>query len=221
MACALASLVGRGHEPHTVRGNLDHKADAACRPVISEELVLDRGFEVGTLVYRAPEILPGDLAYGRPADIWSMGLMFAEATGSEFHKWTQSTRTWSVVGYMLAFFAQLGTPSSPASRGLPLWPMQAPQVRGQVWPDSVRASLGPSGVELLSVVLAWDPAGRPDAQAVCGHGFVQPQRMVLGGHLLEDASLETPKVWHGQRHDWNILTSWLLRSFSSCRPTRR
>jgi serine/threonine protein kinase len=45
---------------------------------ISEKTSAQRNYAVGTVSYRAPELLLGDFQYEQVVDIWAAGCVFAE-----------------------------------------------------------------------------------------------------------------------------------------------
>lgn len=164
------------------------------------------GLEVGTLIYRSPEILGGSTAFGTSADLWSFGLTLAEAAGGDFHKWTGAVKQWTEVAYLRALFRQLGTPSSDSLRGLPHWPKEPPMFRAQPWPTDVAAALGLRGLELLEGFLRWSPVERWTAAAALQSPFLDSTRFALGG--LGVAAEKSPRGlprFAGHRSSWNIL----------------
>ena len=157
--------------------------------------------DVQTLWWRAPEVLFGSRGFGRPIDVWSLGLVLAEMAGCRFQAATQE-KTCNEVGYRTALFQQLGTPADAELRGLPNWPGQAPQFSPRPWPAATAALLGPCGVELLDATLAWAPAQRPTAAEVNHSAFARPElfaaRPAPAGRGFGEA------FYQGARHPWNI-----------------
>jgi len=128
--------------------------------------------EVVTLWYRAPEILLGQARYATPTDIWSIGVIIAEmATGQALFPGDSEIDT------LFRIFRLLGTPTDEVWRGVST--LRDYKERFPSWPDTglvnVRRhgpALGDSGIDLLKLCLAYDPASRPAARRLIGHDFV-------------------------------------------------
>jgi serine/threonine protein kinase len=163
---------------------------------------LEAGLDYTTLFYRAPEILFGDVAFGKPVDLWSLGLSFVEACGDVFMKNLNDGKVLSQVGYMMAVFQQLGTPSCESLRGLPFFPKQPPAFQKRSWPETVLSKLDSNGLFLIESLLSWEAASRPTCRQA-GRTRAQgqqirtetwggsPRKRVVGG------SLGSAGVWAG------------------------
>ncbi|XP_057860186.2 cyclin-dependent kinase B1-1-like isoform X2 [Cryptomeria japonica] len=122
---------------------------------------------VMTLWYRAPEVLLGVVQYSIPVDIWSLGCIFAEMS-----RMTPLFRGDSEIGQLLCIFRQLGTPTEDMwpgvskSRNWHSYPEWKPQKLSLVVPD-----MEPSGVDLLSNMLDYDPAKRISAKEAMQHPY--------------------------------------------------
>ena len=151
-----------------------------------------------TLWWRAPEVLFGAQGFDQSADIWSLGLVLAEMAGFRFQDAFQK-KTASEVGYAMAVFHQLGTPTCPELTQLPRWPAKCPKFPGQPWPADVRRCLGSAGIALLARMLAWTPPQRPRAEDIGNDSFVAPWRFPLYcTRALRNS------FYQGQRHPWNV-----------------
>ncbi|KAJ3042780.1 Cyclin-dependent kinase 3 [Rhizophlyctis rosea] len=124
--------------------------------------------EVVTLWYRAPEILLGSKHYSTAVDMWSVGCIFAElCSGRPFFPGD------SEIDEIFRIFRILGTPSEdmwPNIQQLPDWkqsfPNWAPQDLSKLLPN-----LEPEGIDLLSKLLAYDPANRISAKRALAHPY--------------------------------------------------
>ncbi|XP_078443362.1 cyclin-dependent kinase B2-1-like [Wolffia australiana] len=123
--------------------------------------------EILTLWYRAPEVLLGATHYSTPVDIWSVGCIFAELATSEALFTGDSE-----LQQLLHIFRLLGTPNEetwPGVSKLPNWheyPQWSPKDIASAVPK-----LEPSGVELLSMMLKYDPAKRITAKKALDHPY--------------------------------------------------
>merc|ERR1712113_1308894 len=128
--------------------------------------------EVVTLWYRAPELLLGQKVYSTCVDIWSMGCIFSEmATSRPLFPGDSEIDT------LFRIFRRLGTPNEKA------WPMvnDLPDFRGKRFPQWVgtrftdacweASSLGPMGIDLLSLCLIYKPEKRPHVRRLAQHAF--------------------------------------------------
>jgi serine/threonine protein kinase len=122
--------------------------------------------EVVTLWYRAPEILLGQKQYSTAVDIWSVGCIFAEmalkkplfAGDSEIDEifkifklhGTPTEETWPGVTKLRDF-----KPTFPKFKGVPL--------------TDVAKNMDPLGLDLLTKLIALDPAKRISARAALHH----------------------------------------------------
>ena len=177
-----------------------------CRQHVPEGVIRQQGLDIGTLTYRSPEILCGSQAYGPPADIWACGLTFAEACGAQFHKWTGAVNTFSPIVFLYVLLRQLGSPALSVTTAWPLWPKEPPAFGRQSWPEGVKAVLGERGLELLDGMLAWSPPARPRAGQALEHTYLRPERMQLGGEVVQELSkAERLRPWEGTRHPWRIV----------------
>ena len=126
--------------------------------------------EVVTLWYRAPDVLLGSRKYSTPVDIWSVGCIFAEmANGRPLVAGTSES------DQLDRIFRLLGTPTLQDYPGIVQLPDYSPDLPPYPPPRGGLASLVPTlppdGVELLSVMLQYDPARRITAQAALEHPF--------------------------------------------------
>lgn len=129
--------------------------------------------EVVTLWYRAPDVLLGSRKYSTPVDIWSVGCIFAEmANGRPLVAGTSES------DQLEKIFRLLGTPTLAEYPGIVELPeyensscshIQYPKPRGGL--ASLVPTLDPIGVELLSLMLQYDPARRITAQDALEHAF--------------------------------------------------
>mmetsp|Transcript_23287 Transcript_23287/g.46356 ORF Transcript_23287/g.46356 Transcript_23287/m.46356 type:complete len:297 (-) Transcript_23287:4-894(-) len=124
--------------------------------------------EVVTLWYRAPDVLMGSRKYSTPVDIWSVGCIFAEmVNGRPLFAGT------SEADQLDRIFRNLGTPTEeiyPAITELPeykddfpLYPLQSV--------DTLVPNLDPVGIDLMSQMLCYDPAGRITAADAMNHPY--------------------------------------------------
>eukprot|EP00386_Alphamonas_edax_P011257 GDKI01035758.1.p1 GENE.GDKI01035758.1~~GDKI01035758.1.p1 ORF type:complete len:296 (-),score=98.11 GDKI01035758.1:268-1155(-) len=124
--------------------------------------------EVVTLWYRAPDVLMGSRKYSTPVDIWSVGCIFAEmVNGRPLFPGTNDA------DQLQKIFKILGTPSEqswPAVADLPEWKSDYTKYEPQPWGQIV-PSLEPTGVDLLSKMLRFDPNQRISARQAMDHEY--------------------------------------------------
>ncbi|KAI1196612.1 Pkinase-domain-containing protein [Nemania serpens] len=129
---------------------------------------------VVTLWYRAPELLLGATAYGRPVDMWSVGCIFGEILTRE-----PLLPGSNEVDTLTRIFELCGVPTDeswpgfrrlPNARSLRLPSKGAPAATGSI----VRARfplLTAAGSALLSGLLSLNPDARPTAKEMLQHEY--------------------------------------------------
>jgi serine/threonine protein kinase len=127
-------------------------------------------FEVVTLWYRAPELLLGANRYSTSVDVWSIGCIFAEmVSGIPLFPGR------SDIDQIFKIFQRRGTPSAsmwPAVVRLPHYNAEFPNWRERPITDFVSAALlGPTGIDLLNKLLAYDPDRRIACKTALQHPF--------------------------------------------------
>ena len=125
--------------------------------------------EVVTLWYRAPDVLLGSRKYSTPVDIWSIGCILAEmVNGIPLFTGTSEETQLDTI------FRHLGTPDETRYPGIAELPDWKPDFQVYAGPESLHhlvPKLEPSGVELLHLMLTYDPAQRITAQEARKHSF--------------------------------------------------
>ena len=141
---------------------------AACRtPRSSREVLRRRGVTLGTLQYRAPEVLlgtpPADVTTA--LDIWTIGCVLAFAVTAQ-HLFAARSQ----VGMIFAILRQRGGEPTGDLETLPCWPEHPPHFsRPRSWPAPLPDILGSAGEALLGQVLSPSPRARPTAQDCLAH----------------------------------------------------
>lgn len=125
--------------------------------------------EVVTLWYRAPDVLLGSRHYSTPVDIWSIGCIFAEmVNGSPLFTGTSEETQLDTI------FRLLGTPSEASFPGiseLPDWREDFPNYPPPESLNKLVPALEDSGLDLLSLMLTYDPTRRITAQDARKHPY--------------------------------------------------
>ncbi|KAL0941763.1 Cyclin-dependent kinase 1 [Colletotrichum truncatum] len=126
--------------------------------------------EVVTLWYRAPEILLGGRQYSTGVDMWSVGCIFAEmCTRKPLFPGD------SEIDEIFKIFRNLGTPTEDVWPGVTSYPdfkSSFPKwIRDESQP--LCSNLDAEGLELLEMMLVYDPASRISAKAACNHPYFE------------------------------------------------
>lgn len=126
--------------------------------------------EVGTLYYRAPEILLGTVEYCTEIDIWSLGCIFYEIfMGNTLFKGD------SEIGQLYKIFQMLGTPNEdmwPGVSRLNYYVDTFPQWR-PINLSTICPKLSGSGVDLLEKMIRYDPTERISSADILKHPFLK------------------------------------------------
>lgn len=128
--------------------------------------------EVVTLWYRAPEILLGARQYACAVDVWSIGCIFAEMAMRR-----PLFPGDSEIDELFRIFRVLGTPTETMWCGvtsLPDYKMSFPAWRSHPLSESV-SGLDALGLNLLEVMLQYEPAKRISASAAMEHPYFTAQ----------------------------------------------
>ncbi|PCH00273.1 Hypothetical protein PENO1_039860 [Penicillium occitanis (nom. inval.)] len=124
--------------------------------------------EVVTLWYRSPEILLGGRQYSTGVDMWSVGAIFAEmCTRKPLFPGD------SEIDEIFKIFRLLGTPDEntwPGVSSFPDFKPSFPKWRRNMNTPLV-SGLEPAGLELLEMLLEYDPARRISAKQACAHPY--------------------------------------------------
>lgn len=126
--------------------------------------------EVVTLWYRAPDVLMGSRKYSTPVDIWSVGCIFAEMSNG-----TSLFTGRDEQGQLQNIFKILGTPdeaSWPSVKELPEWNPNFTVYEQQPWQKFV-PNLDNDGIDLLSLMVKYDPNSRISGKAATTHEYVK------------------------------------------------
>ncbi|XP_039135037.1 cell division control protein 2 homolog A-like isoform X2 [Dioscorea cayenensis subsp. rotundata] len=157
--------------------------DKRSKSVKLADFGLARGFglpvrtfthEVITLWYRAPEILLGSRHYSTPADVWSVGCIFAEMVNMR-----PLFPGDSEIDELFKIFSVLGTPdeeSWPGVTSLPdfkaAFPKWSPKALNHVQSlATVVPKLDAAGIDLLSKMLLISPIKRITAREALQHEY--------------------------------------------------
>ncbi|RUP48057.1 hypothetical protein BC936DRAFT_145012 [Jimgerdemannia flammicorona] len=124
--------------------------------------------EVVTLWYRAPDVLMGSRQYSTSIDVWSAGCIFAEmASGRPLFPGS------SIQDQLLRIFKVLGTPTEetwPKVNQLPEYKKDFDYFR-RISLDTLLPKLEPSGIDLLSRLVEFQPEKRISAEAALSHPY--------------------------------------------------
>lgn len=127
--------------------------------------------EVVTVWYRAPEILLGSALYSVPVDMWSVGCVIGElATGTPLFGGDSEIDT------IFKVFQKLGTPTLeewPTLRDLPEFKPTFPKWPRKGWENirNTKAQVGLEGINLLDLLMAYDPRKRLSARRSLVHPY--------------------------------------------------
>ncbi|KAJ6442024.1 cell division control protein 2 [Purpureocillium lavendulum] len=126
--------------------------------------------EVVTLWYRAPEILLGGRQYSTGVDMWSVGCIFAEmCTRKPLFPGD------SEIDEIFKIFRILGTPSEDLWPGVTSYPdfkSSFPKWQRD-FASPICHNLNDKGLDLLEMMLVYDPAGRISAKQACNHPYFE------------------------------------------------
>mmetsp|Transcript_87870 Transcript_87870/g.229240 ORF Transcript_87870/g.229240 Transcript_87870/m.229240 type:complete len:206 (+) Transcript_87870:645-1262(+) len=127
--------------------------------------------EVVILWYRPPETLLGCMHYSASVDIWSAGCTIAEmATGFQLFAGD------SEIGTIFKVFERLGTPTVeqwPCLMDLPHFKPTFPKWPRKGWENirNTQAQIGVNGMDLLDMLLAYDPRRCINARTALQHTY--------------------------------------------------
>jgi len=124
--------------------------------------------EVVTLWYRAPEVLLGSPKYSCPIDIWSIGTIFAEMVNRR-----PLFQGDSEIDQLFRIFRVLRTPSEelwPGVTQLPDFKPSFPNWTTMNLKNSMK-KLEPAGLDLLDLMLIYDPSKRISAKKALLHPY--------------------------------------------------
>ncbi|KXJ88537.1 cell division control protein 2 [Microdochium bolleyi] len=126
--------------------------------------------EVVTLWYRAPEILLGGRQYSTGVDMWSVGCIFAEmCTRKPLFPGD------SEIDQIFKTFRLLGTPGEETWPGVTSYPdykSTFPKWQRD-YSHPLCTNLDEHGLDLLELMLAYDPATRISAKQACNHPYFE------------------------------------------------
>ncbi|ORY61519.1 kinase-like domain-containing protein [Pseudomassariella vexata] len=126
--------------------------------------------EVVTLWYRAPEILLGGRQYSTGVDMWSVGCIFAEmCTRKPLFPGD------SEIDQIFKTFRLLGTPTEEVWPGVTSYPdfkSSFPKWQRD-YSNVLCTNLDEHGLDLLEMMLVYDPAGRISAKQACNHPYFE------------------------------------------------
>ncbi|EPE25372.1 Protein kinase-like (PK-like) [Glarea lozoyensis ATCC 20868] len=140
--------------------------------------------EVVTLWYRAPEILLGGRQYSTGVDMWSVGCIFAEmCTKKPLFPGD------SEIDEIFKIFKLLGTPTEnewPGVSDKTCFPDFKPSFPKWNRNMDVKlcSGLDDAGLDLLEMMLIYDPAGRISAKASCQHPYFEDGSSAYSGRGL-------------------------------------
>jgi len=124
--------------------------------------------EVVTLWYRAPDVLLGSRKYSTPVDIWSCGCIFAEmVTGRPLFPGASEQEQ------LTKIIKVLGTPTEeqwPSIFEMPNYKDDFPRYEPRPW-STITPGLDSAGVDLVELMLVYDPVKRISAKAACDHEY--------------------------------------------------
>lgn len=145
--------------------------------------------EVVTLWYRAPEILLGGRQYSTGVDMWSVGCIFAEMCtrkalfpgDSEIDEIFKIFRSVFPPAFSLFFCSLtgicrvLGTPTEDVWPGVTSYPdfKSSFPKWNRDFSQPLCQNLDRHGLDLLEMMLVYDPAGRISAKAACNHPYFE------------------------------------------------
>ena len=132
----------------------------------SLSVVEERGLRVGTIWYRSPEVLLGDVYAGRPMDVWASGCVVFEMV----LRCIMVGRQGAAPEVVRSIFSIFGPPTGEAleylSR-LPLWRGKLTQVnRGATLVSRLQRSVAKHEAEWAASLLGLQPNRRPTAADV-------------------------------------------------------
>ncbi|KAF1809756.1 cell division control protein 2 [Eremomyces bilateralis CBS 781.70] len=134
--------------------------------------------EVVTLWYRSPEILLGGKQYSTGVDMWSVGCIFAEmCTRKPLFPGD------SEIDEIFKIFKLLGTPSEenwPSVSSFPDYKSTFPQWQRN-WENPLVPGLDDHGLDLLDLMLAFDPSMRLSAKQARVHPYFSSGRSRING----------------------------------------
>jgi len=153
-----------------------------CERAVDKDKLLDRGLQLQTLGFRAPEVVFGDPGFSRPVDAWSLGIVLC-LTAGVLNPSPSSLGGNSEVGYMMFLVNWLGTPTG--FEHLPHWPRRGrPEIAAaKPWPELALRALGPRGVDFLRRLLRYPPAERLTMDDAVRADYLFPERFPLGGRF--------------------------------------
>ena len=170
--------------PYCARGLLLRpvEADWRFRACPSLDEVKKHGIQLQTLGYRAPEVLWGDVRYGKPVDVFSYGAIVMELSGVGWLN-TAKSHTWTAWGFGVTLMDVLGSPPPDCElRVLPLFPAAPPTFAGpRPYENKVAEHIGASGLEFVKQLVRWSPGERLTANEAAHHQFLNPCKLSLGG----------------------------------------
>ena len=123
----------------------------------------ERGIDVQTIWYRAPEVCRKKGEFGTAIDMWSLGCIMAELCGQTFHQLRNMSHQQMLTQYAKDWACIEAMGRSP-------------------WPAVVRVKIGTVGEYLLDALLSVEATSRPSAREAVGHQFLHPTRMI--GHSV-------------------------------------
>lgn len=135
---------------------------------------------VATRWYRAPELLLREKHYGKEVDMWAVGVILGEMYGRRPLLPGKDT-----VGQMVRIIDLLGEPDKnlvkqrgwklPVGKVHLLFGRFSPVSWGELYPFAL-----PAGVQVLEMLLQWDPSARLTVEETLEHQFLAPVRDPAG-----------------------------------------
>lgn len=125
---------------------------------------------VATRWYRAPELLMGETHYGKAVDMWAIGCILGEFYGRK-----PIMPGKSLLQQVHEIIRYLGTPLGPLATRRKWTLPQTSACGGVKWIEVYPYALT-SALDLISLILQWDPDSRPTVDEALSHGFFAPIR---------------------------------------------
>ena len=152
------------------------------------------GIPVSTAQYRAPEVAFGDVGFGRPIDMWSLGVVVMNMCG-QFANMVKIEKYPPRWGYLISIAARwLGAPPKDVFQNFPMPPPKFCYTIATPVLDITK--FDDVGLDFTMKMLEWNPDTRITAEAALSHELMRWDacRSLSAGPL------------QGKRHPWNLVS---------------